>query len=130
MQCPFCKETIQEGAIKCKHCGSILNSSSQANQPTPAGQQQNMQNQPGKFNWYAFFFNAAYYAGYGKVGKGIVLSIIGFIPLTMLCVGIYTGRNANRELSVGMSDFSWARAIGVAMFGVLITLIALSVIKH
>jgi ribosomal protein L37AE/L43A len=22
--CPFCKETIREGAIKCKHCGSEL----------------------------------------------------------------------------------------------------------
>lgn len=24
MQCPFCKEDIQEGAMKCKHCGSML----------------------------------------------------------------------------------------------------------
>jgi hypothetical protein len=24
MQCPFCKEEIKDGAIKCKHCGSIL----------------------------------------------------------------------------------------------------------
>lgn len=24
MQCPFCKEVIQDGAIKCKHCGSML----------------------------------------------------------------------------------------------------------
>lgn len=26
MQCPFCKEEIQEGAMKCKHCGSMLTS--------------------------------------------------------------------------------------------------------
>lgn len=25
MNCPFCKETILDGAIKCKHCGSMLN---------------------------------------------------------------------------------------------------------
>ncbi|MDL2313816.1 DUF4190 domain-containing protein [Desulfovibrio sp. OttesenSCG-928-C14] len=24
MNCPFCKEDIAEGAIKCKHCGSML----------------------------------------------------------------------------------------------------------
>lgn len=25
MICPFCRETILDGAIKCKHCGSMLN---------------------------------------------------------------------------------------------------------
>lgn len=24
MECPYCKEEIQEGALKCKHCGSML----------------------------------------------------------------------------------------------------------
>lgn len=31
MQCPFCKEEIQEGAIKCKHCGSMLSNQGNAN---------------------------------------------------------------------------------------------------
>ena len=30
MQCQFCKEDIQEGAIKCKHCGSILTAVAEA----------------------------------------------------------------------------------------------------
>ncbi|MCX6053274.1 MAG: zinc ribbon domain-containing protein [Campylobacterales bacterium] len=25
VECPYCKEDIKEGAIKCKHCNSMLN---------------------------------------------------------------------------------------------------------
>lgn len=36
MICWYCKETIQDGAIKCRHCGSFLNVSPQFTQPPPS----------------------------------------------------------------------------------------------
>ena len=32
MECPYCKEDIKEGAIKCKHCGSMLDGSEETTQ--------------------------------------------------------------------------------------------------
>lgn len=33
MQCPMCKEEIQDGAIKCKHCGSMISQSTPQQAP-------------------------------------------------------------------------------------------------
>lgn len=38
MQCPFCKEEVLDGAIKCKHCGSRIGAASAAGQADDFGE--------------------------------------------------------------------------------------------
>ncbi len=63
-----------------------------------------------KFNWVALFFAPMYYAGYGKIGKGLLFALIGFVPITAIPVNIYAAFKANSELPVGENPFSWWKA--------------------
>jgi hypothetical protein len=74
-----------------------------------------------KFNWLAFFFASAYYAGYGKIGKALVFAFAGIVPLAALVANIYAGVKANRELPIGSSPFKWIPAIAVAALAVAIS---------
>lgn len=83
MQCPFCKEEIMDGAIKCKHCKSILDagsSRSQSENESKQTQHSNMDTKQGYFEGLsAASFktdkncNTVFYP-YGKFGKGRILS--------------------------------------------------------
>ena len=38
MQCPYCKEEIIDGAIKCKHCGSTIDGTGGVDRPSGANE--------------------------------------------------------------------------------------------
>lgn len=73
------------------------------------------------FSWLGFLFAPYYYGGYGKFKKGLVLSIIGFMPLTYIFIMIYGGIKAKKELPIGKQDFKWGAAIGLWLIHSIIT---------
>ena len=58
-----------------------------------------------------------------------MLALIGFMPLTLIGVGIYAGLKANKELPVGNTAFSWPKAIGVSLLHSLFQIITVIVIQ-
>ncbi|MCJ2164689.1 MULTISPECIES: hypothetical protein [unclassified Pseudodesulfovibrio] len=63
------------------------------------------------FSWMGLLFGGMYFAGYGKLVKGLIMGALSFIPLTAIAVHIYAGIKARKELPVGEQAFSWMNAI-------------------
>jgi hypothetical protein len=100
-KCPFCSEKIANDAIKCKHCGSVINqeklSQTLHKMTGTTGQGSNgdglseyYKNAFNKidanngtftiiFNWAALLFGALWYLYKGMWAKGLLMILIGFI---------------------------------------------------
>jgi len=79
------------------------------------------------WSWLGFFFTSIYYAGYGKVGKGIILAIIGLIPLVPLIVGIYGGVKAKSELPIKNQNFNWIYGIILIVLNIVLFIIGTAI---
>lgn len=81
-------------------------------------------------NWYALLFGPYYYAGYGKLAKGVIMALIGSLPLTLILVNLYAAFRANKELPIGECEFNWKYALGTAVVGLLSTGLAFYLIQR
>lgn len=105
MQCPFCKEEIIEGAIKCKHCGSVLI-------------EQN--NGGGMAGWQAFILAAVLFIGFIMLG-----GINRLLPLVVvLATSVWASFDAaNLEAKNYQSKFMTASPIIVFIGGLLLWIV-------
>ena len=80
-KCPFCAEEIQDAAIKCRHCGEFLNSSSRPSQ---------------SLKWY---FRRSFII--------IAVCTVGPLALPLIWLRPYTARGWKIGLTIVILALSW-----------------------
>ena len=121
IHCFACGHKIHLSATACPSCGAAQ-TARPGSQPVKATAEVTS-----GWSWKAAIFQGAYYAGKGKIGKGLLYAILGIFPLIAIINFFRLGSKANEELS--QKEFKWGAAIFVGFINYLGYVILLSLRK-
>lgn len=111
MECKYCKEEIQQGAIKCKHCGEMQNSGVSIN-ATAQSDSANTNDVPSGFN--CFIYALKNYANFsGRARRREYWMFILFYVLISLVLVFIDGMTGTFNAGSGMGLLGGLYALGM-----------------
>ena len=79
------------------------------------------------WSWMGFLFNAYYYAGYGKLQKGIIMMLLTGLIIPAFIIPFYCGFKAKNELPIQQIPFSWGK-VGILVLVAFVIQIVIQIV--